>query len=48
LHGGGEVSLSRSSPLTADASKQYLMIQAKKLEISGRTRMTKAELIDAI
>jgi cation transport regulator ChaB len=32
----------------ANASKQHLMDQAKKLDISGRSRMTKPELVDAI
>lgn len=32
----------------ANASKQHLMDHAKRLEISGRSRMTKPELVDAI
>ena len=32
----------------ANASKQHLMDQAKKLDIAGRSRMTKAELVEAI
>ena len=34
--------------VNANASKDHLMEIAKKLEISGRTSMTKDELIDAI
>ena len=32
----------------ANATKQHLMDQAKRLDISGRSRMTKAELVEAI
>jgi hypothetical protein len=32
----------------ANASKKHLMDVAKKLDVSGRSRMTKEELVDAI
>jgi cation transport regulator ChaB len=32
----------------ANASKQHLMDVAKRLDISGRSRMSKSELVDAI
>jgi cation transport regulator ChaB len=32
----------------ANASKAHLLDVAKRLEVSGRSRMTKAELVDAI
>jgi hypothetical protein len=32
----------------ANATKEHLMDVAKRLDISGRSRMTKDELVDAI
>ncbi|MCG5213132.1 ChaB family protein [Streptosporangium sp. KLBMP 9127] len=32
----------------ASASKEHLMDTAKRLDVTGRSRMTKAELVDAI
>jgi len=37
-----------ASGVDANASKQHLMDVAKRLDISGRSRMTKAELVEAI
>ncbi|MDG4824840.1 ChaB family protein [Asanoa sp. WMMD1127] len=37
-----------ASGVDANASKTHLLDIAKRLEISGRSRMTKAELVDAI
>jgi hypothetical protein len=37
-----------ASGVDANASKTHLMEVAKRLDIKGRSRMTKAELVDAI
>jgi cation transport regulator ChaB len=37
-----------ASGVDANASKQHLLDVAKRLEISGRSRMTKSELVEAI
>jgi cation transport regulator ChaB len=37
-----------ASGVDANASKEHLMDVAKRLEISGRSRMTKAQLVEAI
>ena len=34
--------------MDANASKQHLLDVAKRLDIRGRSRMTKSELVDAI
>jgi cation transport regulator ChaB len=46
--GGRDTKAKTAGGVDANASKQHLLDQAKKLEISGRSRMTKAELVDAI
>jgi cation transport regulator ChaB len=46
--GGRSTKAKTAGGVDANASKQHLMDQAKKLEISGRSRMTKDQLIDAI
>jgi cation transport regulator ChaB len=46
--GGRDTKARTAGGVDANASKQHLMDQAKKLEVSGRSRMTKAELVEAI
>jgi cation transport regulator ChaB len=46
--GGRDTKAETAGGVDANASKQHLMAQAKKLEITGRSRMTKAELVEAI
>jgi len=46
--GGRDTKADTAGGVDANASKQHLMDQAKKLDISGRSRMTKSELVDAI
>ncbi len=46
--GGRDTKAKTAGGVDANASKQHLMDVAKKLEISGRSRMTKPELVDAI
>jgi cation transport regulator ChaB len=46
--GGRGTKAKTAGGVDANASKQHLMDVAKKLEISGRSRMTKPELVDAI
>jgi cation transport regulator ChaB len=46
--GGRNTKAETAGGVDANASKQHLLDQAKKLEIRGRTRMTKAELVEAI
>jgi len=46
--GGRDTRAKTAGGVDANASKQHLMDVAKKLDISGRSRMTKAELVDAI
>jgi cation transport regulator ChaB len=46
--GGRDTNAPTAGGVDANASKQHLMDLAKRLEISGRSRMTKAELVDAI
>jgi cation transport regulator ChaB len=46
--GGRETKAKTAGGVDANASKQHLMDVAKKLDISGRSRMTKPELVDAI
>jgi cation transport regulator ChaB len=46
--GGRDTKARTAGGVDANGSKRHLLEQAKKLEISGRSRMTKAELVDAI
>ena len=46
--GGRNTRAKTAGGVDANASKQHLMDIAKRLEITGRSRMTKAELVDAI
>jgi len=46
--GGRDTKATTAGGVDANASKQHLMDQAKQLGISGRSRMTKSELVDAI
>jgi cation transport regulator ChaB len=46
--GGRGTKAKTAGGVDANASKQHLMDVAKKLEISGRSKMTKPELVDAI
>jgi cation transport regulator ChaB len=46
--GGRDTKAKTAGGVDANAGKQHLMDQAKKLEISGRSRMTKDQLVDAI
>ena len=45
---GSAQSRQTAGGVDANASKQHLMGLAKRLEISGRSKMTKDELVDAI
>jgi len=46
--GGRGTKAKTAGGVDANASKKHLMDQAKKLDIGGRSRMTKDELVDAI
>nr|BFE59084.1 ChaB family protein [Dactylosporangium thailandense] len=46
--GGRNTRAQTAGGVDANASKQHLMDQARRLDITGRSRMTKAELVDAI
>ena len=46
--GGRDTKAKTAGGVDANASKQHLMEVAKRLDISGRSRMTKADLVDAI
>ncbi|WP_433603902.1 ChaB family protein [Dactylosporangium sp. CA-139114] len=46
--GGRNTRAKTAGGVDANASKQHLMDQARRLDITGRSRMTKAELVDAI
>ena len=46
--GGRDTRAKTAGGVDANASKAHLMDLAKRLDISGRSRMTKAELIEAI
>ena len=46
--GGRETDRETKGGVDANASKKHLMDVAKKLDVSGRSRMTKDELVDAI
>lgn len=46
--GGRDTRAETAGGVDANASKQHLMDVAKRLDISGRSRMSKPELVDAI
>jgi cation transport regulator ChaB len=46
--GAGQRATSTAGGVDANASKEHLQEVAKKLDISGRSRMTKPELVNAI
>ncbi|HEY0699318.1 MAG TPA: ChaB family protein [Micromonospora sp.] len=46
--GGPQRRAATAGGVDANAPKEHLMEVAKKLDIRGRSRMTKAELVDAI
>ena len=46
--GGRDTKAETAGGVDANASKQHLMDQAKKLQIAGRSRMNKAQLVEAI
>jgi cation transport regulator ChaB len=46
--GGRDTKAETAGGVDANATKQHLMDQAKKLNITGRSRMTKAQLVEAI
>ncbi|WP_285689406.1 ChaB family protein [Actinoplanes sp. NBRC 103695] len=46
--GGRDSKAKTAEGVDANASKKHLMELAKRLDISGRSRMTKAELVDAL
>jgi hypothetical protein len=46
--GGRDTRAKTAGGVDANASKQHLMDVAKRLGVSGRSRMTKPELVDAI
>src|SRR5690242_20473945 len=46
--GGRDTKAETAGGVDANASKQHLMDVAKRLGVTGRSRMTKAELVEAI
>jgi cation transport regulator ChaB len=46
--GGRDTSAKTAGGVDANASKSHLLDVAKRLDIGGRSRMTKSELVDAI
>ncbi|MDT5037937.1 MAG: hypothetical protein QOE03_3122 [Micromonosporaceae bacterium] len=46
--GGVTTSRPTAGGVDANATKEHLMTIARRLDISGRSRMTKSELVDAI
>ncbi|MEU4563201.1 ChaB family protein [Actinoplanes sp. NPDC023936] len=46
--GGRDTKAKTAGGVDANASKEHLKDVAKKLDISGRSKMTKSELVDAI
>ena len=46
--GGRDTKAETAGGVDANASKKHLLDVAKRLDITGRSRMTKAELVDAI
>ncbi len=46
--GGRDTRAETAGGVDANASKEHLMGIAKRLDVTGRSKMTKAELVDAI
>ncbi len=46
--GGYDTNRQTAGGVDANASKQHLMDLARRLDVPGRSRMTKAELVDAL
>jgi cation transport regulator ChaB len=46
--GGRDTKAKTAGGVDANASKEHLMDVAKRLDVTGRSKMTKAELVDAI
>jgi cation transport regulator ChaB len=46
--GGVDTDLPTASGVDANAGKKHLMEVARRLDVTGRSRMTKAELVEAI
>jgi cation transport regulator ChaB len=46
--GGRDTEAQTAGGVDANASKKHLLDVAKRLDVTGRSRMTKAELVDAI
>ena len=46
--GGRSTKAETAGGVDANASKKHLMDVAKRLDVTGRSRMTKSELVDAI
>jgi cation transport regulator ChaB len=46
--GGRDTKAKTAGGVDANASKDHLLSVAKQLDISGRTKMTKSDLVDAI
>jgi cation transport regulator ChaB len=46
--GGRNSTAESAGGVDANASKDHLMQQAKRLDVRGRSRMTKAELVEAL
>ncbi|AEV83554.1 hypothetical protein ACWT_2887 [Actinoplanes sp. SE50] len=46
--GGRDTRAETAGGVDANASKEHLLDLAKRLDVTGRSRMTKAELVDAI
>jgi cation transport regulator ChaB len=47
-YGGADTDLPTAGGVDANASKAHLLEVAKRLDVRGRSRMTKDELVDAI
>ena len=47
-HGGADTDLPTAGGVDANATKKHLMDLAKRLEVPGRSRMTKDELVEAL
>ena len=46
--GGRDTDAKTAGGVDANASKEHLLSVAKRLDVTGRSRMTKAELVEAI
>lgn len=46
--GGADTDLPRAGGVDANASKQHLLDLARRLDVRGRSTMTKAELVEAL